>query len=38
MKENTTKRSYVQQIYHFNNWLHGKSFEFSTTKQHERNH
>ena len=33
MKENTTKRSYVQQIYRFNNWLHGKSFEFSTTKQ-----
>jgi len=35
MKENTTKRSYVQQIYHFNNWLHDKSFEFSTTKQIE---
>ena len=35
MKENTTKRSYVQQIYRFNNWLHGKSFEFSTTKQIE---
>lgn len=33
MKDNTTKRHYVQQIYHFNNWLHGKSFEFSTTKQ-----
>ena len=35
MKENTTKRSYVQQIYRFNNWLYGKSFEFSTTKQIE---
>ncbi len=32
MKENTTKRSYVQQIDMFNNWLHEKSFEFSTTK------
>jgi glutaredoxin 2 len=33
MKDNTTKKSYVQQIYRFNNWLHGKTFEFSTTKQ-----
>jgi len=33
LKENTTRRSYVQQLYHFNNWLHGKTFEFSTTKQ-----
>lgn len=33
MKDNTTKRSYVQQVYAFNNWLHGKTFEFSTTKQ-----
>ena len=33
IKDNTTKRHYVQQIYHFNNWLHEKSFEFSTIKQ-----
>ena len=32
MKENKTKRNYVQQIDTFNNWLHEKSFEFSTTK------
>lgn len=33
IKENSTKRHYLQQIYHFNNWLHGKTFEFSITKQ-----
>jgi len=33
IKDNTTKRHYVQQIYHFNNWLHEKEFEFLTIKQ-----
>ena len=33
IKDNTTKRHYVQQVYHFNNWLHGKEFEFSTIRQ-----
>jgi len=33
IKENSTKRHYLRQIYHFNNWLHGKTFEFSITKQ-----
>lgn len=33
IKENSTKRHYLYQIYHFNNWLHGKTFEFSITKQ-----
>jgi hypothetical protein len=33
IKDNTTKRHYVQQIYHFNNWLHDKEFEFSTITQ-----
>jgi len=31
--DNGTKRQYIQANYHFNNWLHGKTFEFSITKQ-----
>ncbi len=31
--DNGTKRLYLQANYQFNNWLHGKSFEFSITKQ-----
>ena len=31
--DNGTKKQYVQATYQFNNWLHGKSFEFSVTRQ-----
>lgn len=31
--DNSTKRHYVLQLYYFNNWLHGKSFEFNITRQ-----
>ena len=27
--DNSTKRHYTLQLYYFNNWLHGKTFEFT---------
>ncbi|MCV0372644.1 MAG: hypothetical protein K5793_03725 [Nitrosarchaeum sp.] len=29
----STRKSYLQSLYKFNNWLYGKSFEFSRTRQ-----
>ncbi|BDQ31141.1 hypothetical protein NZNM25_01450 [Nitrosopumilus zosterae] len=31
--DNSTKRHYTLQLHYFNNWLHGKSFDFNITKQ-----
>ncbi len=32
-KLTSTRKSYLQALYKFNNWLYGKSFEFSRTRQ-----
>jgi len=32
-KPQSTKQSYIRNLWYFNNWLHGKTFEFSQVKQ-----
>lgn len=32
-KDNTTRRHYLLQLHYFNNWLYGKTFEFTITRQ-----